>query len=37
MNLRNLSSRAVLVAALAAAIIWLGLHRDVLQAATLER
>jgi uncharacterized membrane protein YdjX (TVP38/TMEM64 family) len=37
MNLRNLISRAVLVVALAAAIIWLGLHRELLQPATIER
>jgi uncharacterized membrane protein YdjX (TVP38/TMEM64 family) len=37
MNSRNLVSRAVLVAALAAAIIWLGLHRELLQPATIER
>jgi len=37
MNSRNLISRAVLVAALATAIIWLGLHRELLQPATIER
>lgn len=37
MNSRNLISRAVLVAALAAAIIWLGLHRELLQPASIER
>lgn len=37
MNWRNLIFRSVLVAALAAAIIWLGLHRELLQTATLER
>jgi uncharacterized membrane protein YdjX (TVP38/TMEM64 family) len=37
MNSRNLISRAVLVAALAAAIVWLGLHRELLQPATVER
>ena len=37
MNWRNLILRSVLVAALAAAIIWLGLHRELLQPATIER
>ena len=37
MNWRNLSSRALLVTAIAAAIIWLGLHRELLQPATIER
>lgn len=37
MNSRNLIYRLVLVAALAAAIIWLGLHRELLQPATIER
>jgi uncharacterized membrane protein YdjX (TVP38/TMEM64 family) len=37
MNWRNLILRSVLVAALAAAIIWLGLHRELLQPATVER
>ena len=37
MNSRNLISRAVLVAALAAAVVWLGLHRELLQPATIER
>ncbi len=37
MNRRNLISRAVLAAALASAIIWLGLHRELLQPATIER
>jgi uncharacterized membrane protein YdjX (TVP38/TMEM64 family) len=37
MNSRSLISRAVLVAALAAAIMWLGLHRELLQPATIER
>jgi uncharacterized membrane protein YdjX (TVP38/TMEM64 family) len=37
MNSRNLISRAVLVAALAAAIVWLGLHRELLEPATIER
>jgi uncharacterized membrane protein YdjX (TVP38/TMEM64 family) len=37
MNWRNLISRGVLVAALAAAIIWLGLHRELLQPAIIER
>jgi uncharacterized membrane protein YdjX (TVP38/TMEM64 family) len=36
-NSRNLISRAVLVAALAAAVVWLGLHRELLQPATIER
>ena len=37
MNWRNLIFRAVLVAALAAAIIWLGLHRELLRPVTIER
>ncbi len=37
MNRRNLISRGVLVAALVSAIIWLGLHRELLQPATIER
>jgi len=37
MNWRNLILRSVLVAALAAAIIWLGLHRELPQPATIER
>jgi uncharacterized membrane protein YdjX (TVP38/TMEM64 family) len=37
MNWRNLILRSALVATLAAAIIWLGLHRDLLQPATIER
>lgn len=37
MNSRNLIYRLVLVAALAATIIWLGLHRELLQPATIER
>jgi uncharacterized membrane protein YdjX (TVP38/TMEM64 family) len=37
MNSRNLISRAVLLAALAAAIIWLSLHRELLQPATIGR
>jgi uncharacterized membrane protein YdjX (TVP38/TMEM64 family) len=37
MKSRNLVSRTVLVAALVAAIIWLGLHRELLQPATIER
>jgi uncharacterized membrane protein YdjX (TVP38/TMEM64 family) len=37
MNSRNLIFRSVLVPALAAAIIWLGLHRELLQPATVER
>jgi len=37
MNWRNLISRVVLVAALAAAITWLGFHRELLQPATIER
>jgi uncharacterized membrane protein YdjX (TVP38/TMEM64 family) len=37
MNRRNLIFRSVLVVALGAAIIWLGLHRELLQAATIER
>jgi uncharacterized membrane protein YdjX (TVP38/TMEM64 family) len=37
MNLRNMISRAVLLATLVAAIIWLGLHRELLQPATIGR
>jgi uncharacterized membrane protein YdjX (TVP38/TMEM64 family) len=37
MNWRNLIFRSVLVAFLAAAIIWLGLHRELLQPATIGR
>jgi uncharacterized membrane protein YdjX (TVP38/TMEM64 family) len=37
MKKRSLIVRLLLVAALAAAIIWLGLHREFLQTATLER
>jgi len=37
MNWRNLIFRSVLVTALAAAIIWLGLQRELLQTATIER
>jgi uncharacterized membrane protein YdjX (TVP38/TMEM64 family) len=37
MKWRNLIFRSVLVAALAATIIWLGLHRELLQPATIER
>ncbi len=37
MNWRNLILRSVLVAALSAAIIWLGLHRELLQPATIQR
>jgi uncharacterized membrane protein YdjX (TVP38/TMEM64 family) len=37
MNWRNLIFRLVLVAALAAAIIWLGLHSELLQPVTIER
>jgi uncharacterized membrane protein YdjX (TVP38/TMEM64 family) len=37
MNWRNLIFRSFLVVALAAAIIWLGLHRELLQPATIER
>jgi uncharacterized membrane protein YdjX (TVP38/TMEM64 family) len=37
MNRRNLIFRSVLVAALGAAIIWLGLQRELLQPATIER
>jgi uncharacterized membrane protein YdjX (TVP38/TMEM64 family) len=37
MNWRNLIFRSVLVAFLAAAIIWLGLHRELLQPPTIER
>jgi uncharacterized membrane protein YdjX (TVP38/TMEM64 family) len=37
MNSRNLIFRWVLVATLVAAIIWLGLHRELLQPTTIER
>src|SRR6266481_2605405 len=37
MNWPNLILRSVLVAALAAGIIWLGLHRELLQPATIQR
>jgi len=37
MNSRRPISRAVLVAALAAAAIWLGLHRELLEPATIAR
>jgi uncharacterized membrane protein YdjX (TVP38/TMEM64 family) len=37
MKLRGLVLRLALVAALAGAIVWLALHREFLQAATLER
>ena len=37
MKSRNLIFRSVLVAALVAAIIWLGLHRELLQPATIDR
>ena len=37
MSWRNLILRPVLVASLAAAIIWLGFHRELLQPATVER
>ncbi len=37
MNWGSLISRCGLVVALAAAIIWLGLHRELLQPATIER
>ena len=37
MNWRNIIFRSVLVMALAAAIIWLGLHRELLQPTTIER
>ena len=37
MNGRNLIFRSVLVAVLAAAIVWLALHRDLAQPATVER
>ena len=37
MNWRNLIFRSVLLAALAAAITLLGLHRELLQTATIER
>jgi uncharacterized membrane protein YdjX (TVP38/TMEM64 family) len=37
MNGRSLIVRLILVAALVAAIVWLALHREFLQAATLER
>ena len=37
MNKRGLIFRMVVVAALAGAIVWLGLHREFLQAAVLKR
>lgn len=37
MNWRNLIFRSVLMAALAAAIVWLGLHRELLQPAIIGR
>jgi len=37
MNSRNLIFRPVLAAALVAATIWLGLHRELLHPATIER
>ena len=37
MNWRNLIFRPVLMATLAAAIIWLGLHRELLQPTSIER
>jgi hypothetical protein len=37
MNRCNLTFRAVLAAALLGAIVWLGLHREVLQTEALER
>jgi uncharacterized membrane protein YdjX (TVP38/TMEM64 family) len=37
MNRRRLTFRSVLVVALAVATIWLGLHRELLQFATVER
>lgn len=37
MNRRNFTFRAVLAVALLGAIVWLGLHREVLQAAALEQ
>jgi len=37
MNRRNFIFRAVLAVALLGAIVWLGLHREVLQAAALEQ
>jgi uncharacterized membrane protein YdjX (TVP38/TMEM64 family) len=37
LNRRRLIFRSVLVVALAVAIIWLGLHRELLQLATIER
>jgi uncharacterized membrane protein YdjX (TVP38/TMEM64 family) len=37
MNRRRLVYRSVLVMALTVAIIWLGLHRELLQLATIER
>jgi uncharacterized membrane protein YdjX (TVP38/TMEM64 family) len=36
MNWRNLTVRAVLTAALLGAIVWIGLHREVLGASALE-
>jgi hypothetical protein len=36
MNRRSFTLRAVLAVALLGAIVWLGLHREVLQAAALE-
>jgi uncharacterized membrane protein YdjX (TVP38/TMEM64 family) len=37
MNRRNLIFRSILVVALTAAAIWLGLHRELLEPATIER
>ena len=37
MNWRNLTVRAVLTAALLGAIVWIGLHREVLGASALEQ
>lgn len=37
MNWRSFIFRSALVGAIAAAIIWLGLHRELLQPATVER
>jgi uncharacterized membrane protein YdjX (TVP38/TMEM64 family) len=37
MNWRNLILRSLLVTALAATIIWLGLNRELLEPATIER
>jgi uncharacterized membrane protein YdjX (TVP38/TMEM64 family) len=37
MKLRGLVFRLVLLAALAGAIVWLVLHREILQSAALER